>query len=149
MLSRFNHVQLFVTPWTVAARLLCLWVFPGKNTGAGYLLQVIFPTQGLNPSLLCLLYWQVGSLPLVPPGKPRFFVYFWLQHCSLWNLSSPTKYWIQVYSSEDPALNHWTTRGFPRINIGASLIAQLVKNLPAMQETLVWFLGWEDLLEKG
>ena len=31
----------------------------------------------------------------------------------------------------------------------ASLIAQLVKDLPAMQETLVQFLGWEDLLEKG
>ena len=27
--------------------------------------------------------------------------------------------------------------------------AQLVKNLPAMQETLVRFLGWEDPLEKG
>ena len=27
------------------------------------------------------------------------------------------------------------------------LIAQLVKNLPATQETLVRFLGWEDLLE--
>ena len=32
---------------------------------------------------------------------------------------------------------------------GASLIAQLIKNLPAMQETLVRSLGWEDLLEKG
>ena len=31
----------------------------------------------------------------------------------------------------------------------ASLVAQLIKNLPAMQETLVWLLGWEDLLEKG
>ena len=30
----------------------------------------------------------------------------------------------------------------------SSLIAQLVKNLPAMQETWVWFLGWEDPLEK-
>ena len=30
----------------------------------------------------------------------------------------------------------------------ASLIAQLVKNLPAMQGTLVQFLSWEDLLEK-
>ena len=28
-------------------------------------------------------------------------------------------------------------------------IAQLVKNPPAMQETLVQFLGWEDPLEKG
>ena len=30
----------------------------------------------------------------------------------------------------------------------ASLIAQLVKNLPAMQETPVRFLGWEDPLER-
>ena len=29
-----------------------------------------------------------------------------------------------------------------------SLIAQLVKNPPAIQETLVLFLGWEDSLEK-
>ena len=31
---------------------------------------------------------------------------------------------------------------------GASLIAQLVKNLPAMQETWIRSLSWEDLLEK-
>ena len=29
-----------------------------------------------------------------------------------------------------------------------SLVAQSVKNLPAMQETQVWFLGQEDPLEK-
>ena len=34
-------------------------------------------------------------------------------------------------------------------DIRASLIAQLEKNLPAMQETLVQFLGWADPLEKG
>ena len=28
------------------------------------------------------------------------------------------------------------------------MIAQLVKNPPALQETLVQFLGWEDPLEK-
>ena len=33
--------------------------------------------------------------------------------------------------------------------LGAFLVAQLVKNPPATQETLVQFLGWEDLLEKG
>ena len=33
--------------------------------------------------------------------------------------------------------------------IGAFLVAQDVKNLPAMQETQVQFLGWEDPLEKG
>ena len=29
-----------------------------------------------------------------------------------------------------------------------SLVAQLVKNLPAMQETWIQSLGWEDPLEK-
>ena len=31
----------------------------------------------------------------------------------------------------------------------AFLVVQMVKNLPAMQETWVWSLGWEDPLEKG
>ena len=59
-------------------RLLCPWASPGKKTRVGChaLLQGIFSTQGLNPGLLCLLYWQVGSLPLVPPGKPPVFVCF-------------------------------------------------------------------------
>ena len=34
------------------------------------------------------------------------------------------------------------------IDIGASLVAQLVRNLPAVQETQVRSLGWEDPLEK-
>ena len=33
--------------------------------------------------------------------------------------------------------------------LGASLKAQLVKNPPAIRETLVQLLGWEDPLEKG
>ena len=32
---------------------------------------------------------------------------------------------------------------------GASLVAQLVRNLPVMQETQIQSLGWEDPLEKG
>ena len=34
-------------------------------------------------------------------------------------------------------------------NLRASLVVQLVKNLPAVQETPFRFLGWEDPLEKG
>ena len=33
--------------------------------------------------------------------------------------------------------------------IWASLVAQLVKNPPALQETLLWYLGWENPLEEG
>ena len=38
---------------------------------------------------------------------------------------------------------HMWLRSF-RFELISSLVAQLVKNPPAMQETLVWFLGWED-----
>ena len=34
-----------------------------------FLLQVIFPTEELNPYLLHLQYWQTGSLPLAASGK--------------------------------------------------------------------------------
>ena len=37
----------------------------------------------------------------------------------------------------------------PVLTDWASLVAQMARNLPAMQETLVQFLGREDLLEKG
>ena len=52
------------------ARLLCPWDFPGKSTGVGchFLLEGIFPTQGLNPRLLD---WQVDSLPLSHQGNIR------------------------------------------------------------------------------
>ena len=60
------------------ARLLYPWDSPGKNTGVGCcaLLQGIFPTRGSNPRLLCLLSWQVGSLPLVSPRKPNLRVFY-------------------------------------------------------------------------
>ena len=39
--------------------------------------------------------------------------------------------------------------GYPPQYSWASLVAQLVKNLPVMRETWVQSLGWEELLEKG
>ena len=53
------------------------------------------------------------------------------------------------FLSPPPALR---TMDVDYINIrmsGASLVAQTVKNLPAIQETQVWSLGREDPLEKG
>ena len=39
--------------------------------------------------------------------------------------------------------------GYPLQYSWASLVAQLVKNLPVMRETWVRSLGWKDPLEKG
>ena len=51
---------------------VCVHVRTHTHTNVGFpaLLQGIFLTQGSNPHILCLLHWQVGSLPLAPPGKP-------------------------------------------------------------------------------
>ena len=67
MLRRSSHVWLFVTHGLGPARLLCPWDSLHNNTGEGSqaLLQQVFPAQGQNSHLLCVLHWQVGSLPLV------------------------------------------------------------------------------------
>ena len=58
-----------------SARLLRPCNFPGKNTAVGcyFFLQVIFLTQGSNPCLMCLLHWQVYSLPLNHLGSPWWY----------------------------------------------------------------------------
>ena len=57
------------------------WDSPGQNTGVGSLSlpQEIFPTQESNPCLLCLLHWQVGSLPLRHLLSPRNLAKFKLR----------------------------------------------------------------------
>ena len=57
MVSYFSHVQLFASLWTVACQAPLSRRFFSKNTGVGChaLLQGIFPTQGSDLHLLCLL----------------------------------------------------------------------------------------------
>ena len=58
--------------WDPIGKFCYSWNFPGKNTGASchFLLQGIFPIQRWKLCLLCLLRWQMDTLPLAPPGKP-------------------------------------------------------------------------------
>ena len=78
MLSHFSHVQLFVTLWTVTCQ---------APLSMGFSRQVYWNGLPRSPpgdlrdpgiehirSLLCLLRWQAGYLPLVPPGKPKDLV---------------------------------------------------------------------------
>ena len=48
-----------------------------------------------------------------------------------------------------PGLGRCALEEYPRQYSWASLVAQLVQNLPAMWETWIQSLGWEDPLEKG
>ena len=67
MLSHFSHARLFVTPWTPLSM-----EFSRQEQWSGFPFPPpgVFPTQELNLSLLQLLLWQAGSLPLSHPGNP-------------------------------------------------------------------------------
>ena len=77
----------FATPWTAACRypLSMELIFPGKNTGVGchFLLQGIFPTQGLN---LCLPALAGRFFPSPNLVHPKFFSYF------PWDVAVPSPY---------------------------------------------------------
>ena len=62
-------VQFFVILWTVACQAHLSMGFSRKEYWSGLPWHPLrdLPTQGLNPHLLCLLNWQVSSLPLTTP----------------------------------------------------------------------------------
>ena len=62
-------------PMDCSTPVRCLWNFPGKNAGMGFhfLLQLIFPTQGLKLKFLNLLHWQADSLALSHQGSPTLY----------------------------------------------------------------------------
>ena len=78
-------VQVFAIHGLQPTRLLCPHNFPCKTTKAGchFLLHGIFPTQGSNLHLLCLLHWQADSLPLALPGKPYMYLHTNLIHLEI------------------------------------------------------------------
>ena len=102
------------------------WNSLGQNTGMGNLslLQRIFPTQGSNsdlPHCRQILY------QLSHKGRPRILE--WVAYPFSSGSSQP--------------------RNGTSVSCIAGGFSQLVKNEPAMQETWVPSLGWEDPLEKG
>ena len=119
-----------------SARLLCPWDFSGKSTGVG----CYFLTWGSNSRLLCVSYiadrfftcWTIGEATFLPPPPPQVFK-------SNWN-NQTTSYWGTFCNTT--SLEHSK-------RLTSCLVAQLVKNSPAMQETPVRFLGQEDPLEKS
>ena len=81
-------------------RLLCPWNSPGKNTGVSchFLLQGIFPIQGSNPVLLCLLHCR------------------WILHLlSYWGrlkgcVASPLGNWTMVFRVTCGYSHHYTNK---------------------------------------
>ena len=60
----------FATPWAHQAPLSMGFSRQEHRSGLPYPPLRDLPDPGIKISFLCLLYWQVSSLPLAPPGKP-------------------------------------------------------------------------------
>ena len=85
-------------------------------------------SQLLHSPLSCS--WKGSLVPLCFLPLEWYYLHIW----GCWYFSQQSLFQPVI----QPDILHYV----------ASLIAQSVKNLPAMQETQVWFLGWEDSLEK-
>ena len=98
------------------------WDSPGKNTGVGchFLLQCMKVKSESEVAESCPSL--SNPMDCSPPGSSIFGIF-------------------------QARVLEWGAIAFS--SIGASLVAQAVKNLPGMQETWVRSLGWEDSLEKG
>ena len=89
------------------------------------------PNPGMEPASLMSPVWQADSLSLSPQRSPIMCVCTYMSVYIYTHAYTYICMYIYIYMA-------WT-----------SLVAQLVKNLPAMQEAQVQFLGWEDPVEKG
>ena len=71
--SRFSHVQLFEILWTVVLQSPQSTGFSSQEYWSGLpcFPPVELPDQKIKPVSLCLLHWQAGYWPLVPPGNPE------------------------------------------------------------------------------
>ena len=128
-------------------------------------LPSIFPSTGVFSNELALpigwpKYWSISNSPTDEcSGLISFWLYLvilllYLVTCFLGlYYSSVGK--ESSWNAGDPSLIPGSGRsagegiGYPLQYSWASLVAQLVKNPPAMWETWVRSLGWEDPMEKG
>ena len=121
---------------TADSKWLCVWgvcVLSHVRLFAAPWMVALYPwdSPGNNTGVSChflfqriFLTWGSNlSLPYLCIGRRILY------HCATWEASSKS---VSVLPNK-----HW-----------ASLVAQRVKRLPAMQETRVWSLGQEDPLEK-
>ena len=102
----------------------------------------------------CPASWPFSQVPTasIPVTQPLSPILSYLGfHAFLWLV---TGRWDSRKQHHGICRVLWTWWGSPGEGIGyplqypwASLMAQLLKNLPAMRETWVWSLGWEGPLE--
>ena len=129
VLSHFSRVPLFESPWTIAHQArLCMAFSMGCHT----LLQGIFPTQGWNLLLLCLLHWQVDSL--------QFKFSKWLPSSSLIRQNISATSFKVILSSVFPIINKQNTKCSDNLQIKNCTSQSIKRMIWERIKILTWVL---------
>ena len=129
------------------AQVVDLHSWPSSEVNFAVAHQMEFKVQSHVGSSVGLFPSLPPAAPPLPSVMPRSKARHAFQHnLSFFVLETIFKF---IYQLRDSCFTEFCCF-LSNINMNrASLVAQLVKNPPAMQETWVWSLGWEDPLEKG
>ena len=123
----------------------------------------LFPLPGLHlfPIQRRIAYFFVYWNPSYPPGLRSAITFLWSLSLCLYSKQSPIAFGSPQNVTHPVEKNHFLfssyyNKGKDSVcfrtgawQIWSSLVTQTVKNSPAMQETRVRSLVWEDPLEKG
>ena len=165
-----SHVQLFASPWTAARQASLSFIISQSllklmsiesMMPPNYLilccplllLPSIFPRVRIfsNESALCIRwpnYWNF-SFSICPSNGYSGLISFRMDWLDLLAVQGTLKSLLQHHTSK---ASIFRCSAFFMVHLShpweTSLVAQMVKRLPTMQETWVRSLGWEDLLEK-
>ena len=159
-----NLVRLFATPWTCSPPGSLFMEFSRQEywSGLPFSTPGDLPGPGIEPISPASPALAGRVFIIEPPGKPKFRVY--LPHISKWAFQVSQGRRKSACSARDAGatgsipgsgtshmlpLQGLSSLVNPSRPLGTSLMAQLVKNLPAMWETWVRSLGQENPLERG
>ena len=123
----------------------------------------LFPLPGLHlfPIQRRIAYFFVYWNPSYPPGLRSAITFLWSLSLCLYSKQSPIAFGSPQNVTHPVEKNHFLSSSYYNKGkdsvcfrtgawqIWSSLVTQTVKNSPAMQETRVRSLVWEDPLEKG
>ena len=159
----------FVTPWSITCQSPLSVLFPRQESWSTLLFPSPgdFPSPGIEPISLESPAVITGCFTTDPPGKTLAilnWICHWIQDITIYLILSRASNSVSFPGSsagkestcnaqEPISIPGWGRSpeegiGYPLYYSWASLVAQTVKNSPALRETWIWFLGWEDSLEK-
>ena len=139
--TNFKKYYLFYWVWISEVK-----EFPGRGTSHAryWITSCVLSYSSLGLLLLCLKIYILSKLSI---GKQKsklvldlYFIFFCLFLLFLY---------LYFKKSFQFGNDHFFKEMINTSIDWASLVAQIVKSLPVMQETWVQSLGWEDPLEKG